>query len=114
MQETDAGPGTTGTTQDDNALVPLPSLESDGPRREESAAETPQCKGDTHTARDFQPDHVWDRALREASPSTGWRKTSVALGVAPGRPSSPDLLAAATRDDRPARYRRKHDGGRSL
>jgi len=48
--------------------------------------------------------HV-DRDLLETSPSTDWRETRmILLGKI-------DRLAAATRMDRPARYRRKHAWG---
>lgn len=40
--------------------------------------------------------------MLEASPSTGWRETCELLHV------NPDQLAAATRRDRPPRYRLKH------
>ena len=46
-----------------------------------------------------------DRDLAEHSPSTDWRGVYSWLHV------DPDQLAAATRSDRPARYRRKHRWG---
>ena len=70
-------------------------MASEDPQRQESTA------------------RVSDRDLLEASPSTGWQETGAALDVVPGYPRSADALAAATREDRSPRYRRKHAGGRS-
>ena len=49
-----------------------------------------------------------DRDLREPSPSTGWREVCAILGVATDVEPSADALTAATRRDRPRRYRQKH------
>lgn len=49
-----------------------------------------------------------DRDLREPSPSTGWREVCAILGVATDVEPPADALAAATRPDRPRRYRQKH------
>jgi len=49
-----------------------------------------------------------DRDLHEASPSTGWREVCAILGVATDVEPPADALAAATRPDRPRRYRQKH------
>lgn len=52
-----------------------------------------------------------DRDLLEASPSTGWRELCWIYGVDTDVEPPPDALAAARRDDRPARYRIKHLAG---
>lgn len=51
--------------------------------------------------------HV-DRDLLEASPSAGWEEACAILGVATDVEPPADALAAATRPDRPRRYRQKH------
>jgi len=50
----------------------------------------------------------FDRDLREPSPSTGWREVCAILGVTTDVEPPADALAAATRPDRPRRYRQKH------
>jgi len=55
--------------------------------------------------------HRTDRDLLEASPSTGHEEIREIYHIP--EQMHPDRLAAATRIDRPARYRRKHRQGRS-
>jgi hypothetical protein len=49
-----------------------------------------------------------DPDLHEPSPSTGWEEACAILGVATDVEPPADALDAATRPDRPRRYRRKH------
>jgi hypothetical protein len=49
-----------------------------------------------------------DPDLHEQSPSTGWQEVCAILGVATDVEPPADALAAATRPDRPQRYRQKH------
>jgi len=58
---------------------------------------------------------TYDHDVHEPSPSAGWRATYSVLGVASPdghtEGADADRVAAATRQDRPPRYRQKHAQG---
>ena len=73
----------------------------------EHAPESTDHRTDRHDDRTFPAEDAHPDPDRDAS--AGWRGEYAFLGVS--RSVEPDRVAAATRQDHPERYRRKHRHG---